>query len=291
MYIKKEQIEKARNADTVEVLLRLGFELKKCGKDYQLIEHDSLKVSRTKGWIWNSRNMGGNAIDFLMQYPGLNYPFKKAVSKILSLDSEEATKKAEGKVTAAFRLPIPYIDNRKVVDYLCRVRAIDEEIIKRCINEKKLYESGEYHNAVFVGFDELNRPAYAFQRGTYPEKKWAGEVEGSDKRYAFCLKGKIETVLHVFEASIDLLSYMTIFPSCIGTMLSLGGTSLKALEHYIDNNHVLTIYVHTDNDEGGQKCYSKINKVYGTQGISVIPGMPAKMKDWNLMLLKESENT
>ena len=75
--------------------------------------------------------------------------------------------------------------HRRVFSYL-RGSGIDPEIINHCIKHGLLYESEQYHNCVFVGFAD-GRPAYAMQRGTLQEKRFVGEVIGSDKRYSFAV--------------------------------------------------------------------------------------------------------
>ncbi|EKC56381.1 hypothetical protein OBE_11092, partial [human gut metagenome] len=46
-------------------------------------------------------------------------------------------------------------------------RGIDRKVIEACIRAGILYESADYHNAVFVGKDETGTARYAFLRGTY----------------------------------------------------------------------------------------------------------------------------
>lgn len=45
------------------------------------------------------------------------------------------------------------------------VRGIDEDIIEIFANENMIYESADYHNAVFVGFDKNGIPRHANKRG------------------------------------------------------------------------------------------------------------------------------
>lgn len=87
--------------------------------------------------------------------------------------------------TKSFSLPPRHADNRRVFSYL-RGRGIDPEIINHCIKHGLLYESAQHHNCVFVGFAG-DRPAYAMQRGTLHDKRFVGEVVGSDKRYSFAV--------------------------------------------------------------------------------------------------------
>ena len=107
-------------------------------------------------------------------------------------------------------------------------RGIDYQLIQECIADGTIYESADYHNAVFVGKDKSGMPKYAALRSTLgsPFKQ---DASGSDKRYSFRLLAKepINTV-HLFEAAIDLLSYAT-YLKCEGkdsrtqNLLSLSG--------------------------------------------------------------------
>lgn len=70
-----------------------------------------------------------------------------------------------------------------------------------------LYQSANFRNAVFVGYDG-DMPAYAFKRNVFKDFKL--EHTGSNKAFSFNYQNKESNVLHVFEAAIDLLSYMTL---------------------------------------------------------------------------------
>lgn len=131
-----------------------------------------------------------------------------------------------------------------------------------------LYESRDYHNAVFVGFDRQGEPRYAAIRGT-TSTRYMGEVSGSDKRYAFSLPAAGNSAeLHLFESAIDLLSYCTLL-LLRGKdwrqvhLLSLAGIHRPAedkaesalpaaLLSYLDrHSEVKRVMLHLDNDEPG----------------------------------------
>ena len=123
-----------------------------------------------------------------------------------------------------FSLPAPSADNRRVVAYLAG-RGIDRKVLAACFRAGILYESAEYHNAVFVGKDETGTARYAFLRGTYPKgKPFKAEVSGSDKRYSFCVppKGGSRRVA-VYEGAVDALAHLTLEGRSDKYRLSLGG--------------------------------------------------------------------
>lgn len=93
-------------------------------------------------------------------------------------------------------------------------RGIDYAIVQDCIADGTIYESADYHNAVFVGKDESGTPKYAACRGTMGSFK--RDASGSDKRYSFRLLAREPTsTVHLFEAAIDVLSY-DIYLKCEG---------------------------------------------------------------------------
>ena len=67
-----------------------------------------------------------------------------------------------------FALPNPHSDMRRVYAYLVKTRLIDREVVSYFAKAKLLYEScekskdgmKEYHNAVFVGYDENGVPRH-----------------------------------------------------------------------------------------------------------------------------------
>ncbi len=92
-------------------------------------------------------------------------------------------------------------------------RGISSEVIRYCRRLGILYESSPYHNAVFVGMDESQKPRYAFLRGIYDKdgKSFRIEQAGSEKNYAFCIPPDRESVrVAVYEACIDALAHMTL---------------------------------------------------------------------------------
>ena len=61
-------------------------------------------------------------------------------------------------------------------------RGIDYQPIQESIADGTLYESADYHNAVFIGKDESGTPKYAALRGTLGST-FKQNTSGSDKRF------------------------------------------------------------------------------------------------------------
>lgn len=107
-------------------------------------------------------------------------------------------------------------------------RGIHPVIIRYCLDNRLLFESADYHNAMFVGYDKDGKARYGALRSTVSSYK--GELTGSDKHFSFFLEGKPNAEhIHVFESAIDLLSFATLALLCRAatenakTYLSLAG--------------------------------------------------------------------
>ena len=194
-----------------------------------------------------------------------------------------------------FAAPLRNKDNRRVIAYL-QSRGIDRDLIIDCINRGSLYESQPYHNAVFTGKDENGKTRFAAMRGTMSSFK--RDVDGSDKRYGFMVPpdNPNNRTVAVFEAPIDCLSHQTLCKQGFiepfdGWRLSLGGTSILALEHFLDKHEEIThCLISTDNDEAGELAAVKIAEL---RGISSERSPPISANDWNDMLqaIQKSERT
>lgn len=124
-----------------------------------------------------------------------------------------------------FVMPEKADTNRKVRDYLCRTRGIEERIVDKWIHEGLLFqEAGRFGNCVFVSRDENGKPVYGVKRSADPKRKFVVDVEGSDYSQGFFIKGKLDyytkvsdnfasehSSLFVTEAVIDLMSLQSLY--------------------------------------------------------------------------------
>ena len=209
-YYPKEVIEKAKEMDLLTYLQNYEPDelVHFSGDTYCTKEHDSLKISNGL-WCWNSRGIGGkSAVKYLTDVKG--YSFIDAVKIIVEKEKLQPPVKAiapKKKRVYNLKLPPKSPTDDKVKEYLTG-RGIDESIIDYCLEHNLIFESLPYHNAVFVGFNEQNKPKYAAFRAT-ENKRIMGECEGSDKSYSFKLTNDNANI-HLFESAIDLLSYATL---------------------------------------------------------------------------------
>lgn len=186
---------------------------------------------------------------------------------------------------AEFRLPPHCNSNERILKYLTEDRKLPKDLVEEFIASGLIYEDAKHHNVVFVGKDINGIPRYAHCRGT--SDKFRMDVAGSDKSFGFCYRGRGKE-LFVFEAPIDLLSHIALYPAewRERSYLSLGGVSTKALERFLSEcQDIESIYIATDNDQAGNNAAEKLAELI-PQGISVYRFLP-QAKDWNEDLINE----
>ena len=205
-------------------------------------------------------------------------------------------KKDEPKVLL---LPPRNKNSDRVLQYLFG-RGIDYAIVQDCIADGTIYESADYHNAVFIGKDESGNPKYAACRGTMGSFK--RDASGSDKRYSFRLLAREPThTVHLFEAAIDVLSYAT-YLKCEGkdyktaNLLSLSGVYQPkkelaesripiALTTFLNAHpQIKTIYLHLDNDKAGRLCTAALQELL-QKDYKIVDAPPPVGKDVNDFLM------
>ncbi|MCI6229099.1 MAG: DUF3991 and toprim domain-containing protein [Clostridiales bacterium] len=262
-YFTPEEIQQAKRMDLLTYLQTYEpNQLVKVSNDtYCTKDHDSLKISNGK-WHWFSRNTGGrSALDYLVKVRGLSFleAMETIHGKPMPRTIPAPARKQEPK---ALLLPERNGNADRVIQYL-KGRGIHDVVIRYCLENHLLFESREYHSAVFLGYDKGGAARYGSVRGTVGGYK--GELSGSDKHYSFSVPGNSETV-HVFESAIDALSYATLelFEGRNwheDHLLSLAGVYITkrenvvpvALSRYLeDHPEVRVLRLHLDNDAIGR---------------------------------------
>lgn len=287
MYYTQEQIDHANQADLVSFLQSQGEQLTRAGQEYRWKRHDSLTVRGNK-WYRHSQSKGGAPIDFVMEFFGKS--FTEAVEMLTG--EKGAAPPPDRPILASFsdfRLPPRSTDNSTARNYLTAARRIDEDVTGFFFSTGDIYEEAAHHNAVFVGRDEDGIPRYAHQRGTAGSFRL--DVKGSDKSFNFCYRGEGER-LFVFEAPIDLLSFLCLFKKDWQkqSYLSLGGVGEKALLHFLsDRPNIKTVFLCLDSDEAGNDACSRLVKLM-PEGYTVHRLIPL-FKDWNEVLQHRAEIT
>lgn len=161
-YIAPEVITEAKRMDLLTYLREYEPNelVKYSNNTYTTRTHDSLKISNGK-WMWWSRGIGGkSALDYLIKVREMD--FVEAVQTIMGNGSVRSPthENAKGYVNQPLLLPERSPTTDVVFEYLFG-RGIDYEIINYCLEKELVIESLPYHNVVFIGYDESNKPKYA----------------------------------------------------------------------------------------------------------------------------------
>ena len=284
------EMQIARETDLPELLSHLGYQVKRVGRFLTTAEMDSLRIKDRRTWFRYSQNTGGDAITFLQQFCGKSFP--EAVEYLLTFHGKarDAPIPQPKPISPKqkFSLPPRNADDRRVFAYL-RKRGIAAQVIRQFLNSGLLYEDAEHHNCVFVGKNSAGQVKYAGLRGTYDRegKGFRGDVTGSDKRVGFALPyDRSSDQVFVFEAPIDLMSYLTLHRNTPNA-LALCGLYDGALQAYLtDHPQIKRIELCLDADEPGQKAAQQLQEKYQLQGYAVTVEKPRCGKDWNEYLQK-----
>ena len=142
--------------------------------------------------------------------------------------------------------------------------------------------NAEYHNAVFVGTDVEGVPRHAHKRSANSYgKAFRLNVEGSDPRYSFHHVGT-DRSLYVFEAPIDMLSFITLYPENWQrhSYVACCGTSIQPVLQMLEQVPQLdTVLLCLDNDEAGHQASRRMREQLDAR-YSVERLIPEN-KDWN----------
>ena len=273
VYFTEEQKERANSIDLVDFLQRQGEKMLPSGRDKRLSSDHSITV-RGNSWYDHAIEKGGLAIDFVKYFYGKTYP--DAVSMLL--DGEQG---------------IPYSQSmRRTFAYLLKVRCLDRQIVTDFVRADLLYESLEdsqdkmrqYHNAIFVGRDKEGVARHAHKKGIYTYgPSFRGNLTSSDPKYSFHWVGTSDT-LYVFEAPIDLLSYVSLHKEgwkqhsyvvlcCVG--------SKPVFQLLQDFPNMKKIRLCLDHDIPGMKAAERIKKQLLEMGYGDTETDLSQYKDWN----------
>lgn len=281
MSYTQEQIDRANQVDLEQFLRSHGEQVTKSGSEYRWKRHDSLTIKGNK-WFRHSQSKGGYPVEFVMEFFGKTFP--EAVS--LLIGEVPAHNGAAAAPSADFRLPPRNRYAAAAMAYL-RQRNIPEELIQEFYKEGLIYEDAQHHNIVFVGKDKTGIPRYAHCKGT--EGSFRMDVQGSDKAHNFAYRSDGKSLL-VFEAPIDLMSFIALYPNDwkMRNYLSLGGVGAKALEGFLsERKDMETVYICTDSDKAGNDAVNRLLESI-PQSVTVIRLIPCE-KDWNEVLKQKDK--
>ena len=283
MTYTQAQIDKANAVDLEKFLRAQGETLVRSGKEYRWKAHDSLTVCGNK-WFRHSQSKGGFPVDFVMEFYGKSFP--EAV-QMLTGEPGEAQPEADPAPSPAFRLPLRNVTNANILNYLTQERKLSPSLVNFFIAAGDIYEDAAHHNVVFVGRDADGHPRYASSRGI--QEKFRQDAAGAEKAFGFAHRGTDKQLL-VFEAPIDLLSFIELFPKNWQqhNYLSLGGVSGKALRQFLSERpDVERVFLCLDADKAGEDACKRLAALL-PDTVSVTRIQPC-MKDWNDVLVHRAE--
>ena len=283
MTYTQAQIDRANAVNLEDFLRAQGETLVRSGKEYRWKAHDSLTVCGNK-WFRHSQSKGGYPVDFVMEFYGKSFP--EAV-QLLTGETGEAQPEADPAPSPAFRLPLRNVTNANILNYLTQERKLSPSLVNFFIAAGDIYEDAAHHNVVFVGRDADGHPRYASSRGI--QEKFRQDAAGAEKAFGFAHRGTDKQLL-VFEAPIDLLSFIELFPKNWQqhNYLSLGGVSGKALRQFLSERpDVERVFLCLDSDKAGEDACKRLAKLL-PDTVSVTRIQPC-MKDWNDVLVHRAE--
>ena len=283
MTYTQAQIDKANAVDLEKFLRAQGETLVRSGKEYRWKAHDSLTVCGNK-WFRHSQSKGGLPVDFVMEFYGKSFP--EAV-QMLTGEPGEVQPEADPAPSPAFRLPLRNVTNANILNYLTQERKLSPSLVNFFIAAGDIYEDSSHHNVVFVGRDADGHPRYASSRGI--QEKFRQDAAGAEKAFGFAHRGTDKQLL-VFEAPIDLLSFIELFPKNWQqhNYLSLGGVSGKALRQLLSERpDVERVFLCLNADKAGEDACKRLAALL-PDTMSATRIQPC-MKDWNDVLVHRAE--
>lgn len=280
----QEQRDMAAKVDLEAFLCQRGTRLLPAGRDKRLACDHSVTI-RGCEWYDHEEHRGGCAISFVQWFYHLSYP--DAVIMLLGGEPGrgypvDIVDRVGG--PTQFVLPPAHCNSQRVFAYLTEQRCLSPEVVKHFIHTRMLYEDARYHNCVFVGTDEQGVPRHAHRRSiNYEGKSFRQNVAGSDSRFSFHHVGRNER-LYVFEAPIDMLSFITLYPkewashsyvACCGTTSVPVFTMLRRLP----NVHEVMLCL--DNDRAGELASLRMAEQIAEQFELAPSRLTSQNKDWN----------
>jgi hypothetical protein len=143
--------------------------------------------------------------------------------------------------------------------------------------QNNLLSSDENKNCIFYNTEKT----YAYIRGINPNNKFVKSVGNTD--FIIYATNNIYNPMYIFESPIDILSYINLYPTVQGCMVSINGSSMiNKVKNLVDKHkdQLKNIYHCFDNDDQGNKFMEKIIEQTKEYNIEHIRNSP-KLKDFN----------
>ena len=147
VHFTEDQKERARLTDLADLLCRQGHTLKRSGSEYEWKNGGAKITIRGNLWYHQYEQTGGDAIDFVRRFYGMDYP--EALEYLLgnNCGTLRVAPPIEKGPRKPFVLPQENENMRRVYAYLLRRRGIDHDVLNTFVYKGMIYESADYHNA------------------------------------------------------------------------------------------------------------------------------------------------
>lgn len=281
IHFTKEQREQARRTDLADFLISHGEKVRKSGSEYEWLDGSQKVTIRGHLWYHQYEQKGGDAVGFVRRF--YNKDYAEAVEMLLNnCDGQIITSPPIEKSHKPFELPPRNDRMSRVFSYLLLTRCIDKDVLYEFVRRKMIYESADYHNAVFVGYDSSGKPCHAHKRGTVTSNSYMGNVAASQPEFSFHWHGTSDRI-YLFEAPIDMLSFISMHKENWQEHSYAASCSVSdrvLFQCLKDNPNIKNVFLCFDNDEAGQtankRIANKLNKM-NIQNEILVPNL----KDWN----------
>lgn len=287
IHFTKEQREQARRVDLANFLISQGEKVKKSGSEYEWLDGSQKVTIRGHLWYHQYEQKGGDAVDFVRRF--YNKDYAEAVEMLLNGSCGQIiTSSPIGRSHKPFELPPRNDRMSRVFSYLLLTRGIDKDVLFEFVRRKMIYESADYHNAVFVGYDSSGKPRHAHKRGTVTNNSYKGNVAGSQPEFSFHFNGTSDKIF-LFEAPIDMLSFISMHKENWKNHSYAASCSVSErvlFQCMEDNPNIKNVFLCFDNDEAGQKANKRISDKLNSMNIRNEILIPT-YKDWNEDLILE----
>ena len=264
-------------------------------------EHDSVRIDSDRNCFWRNSGIGvtttGSVIDFATAFvhgEDLHAALSElsamvgAEKRFVSKERKEVQEKSQVQILLKDKLPERAKNMHRVYAYLTQTRCIDQDVVQDFVNQKMLYQD-QRGNCVFVSYDETGNPVFANLRGTLTEKRFLGDVPGSDYQKGFYISNGSDKVI-VTESVIDAMSIMSILKGQGRNYkeydyLPLSGTDKQeSLLTLLDKTPKTEVLLALDHDNAGVKRMQQIHDTliekYQMQEDQITYHV-AEKKDWN----------
>lgn len=281
IHFTKEQREQARRTDLANFLISQGEKVKKSGSEYEWLDGSQKVTIRGHLWYHQYEQIGGDAVDFVRRF--YNKDYAEAVEMLLNNCGGQIITSPPIEISHK-QLELPPRNDRmsRVFSYLLLTRGIDKDVLYEFVRRKMIYESSDFHNAVFVGYDSSGKPRHAHKRGTVTSNPYKGNVAGSQPEYSFHFNGTSDKIF-LFEAPIDMLSYISMHKENWKEHSYAASCSVSdrvLFQCLKDNPNIKNVFLCFDNDEAGQIANKRIADKLNSMNIKSEILIPIH-KDWN----------